>query len=236
LDESKDFINEKFREYKLKGLLKTSLFSFEKFTEENVIEAIKSLDSCSSCGITEVPVSVIKNSAGVLAPFLTKIFNECISIGKIPKEVKCAIAFPLFKKGDSSLCDNYRGISVLSPFTKVLERLLSHQITNFFNSQKIFSPEQHGFRSNHSCETALQTILDNWKRLLEKKVNILALFIDFKKAFDLIDPELLFLKLVHYGFDNNSLYLIMNYFLERSMIVKIDKAFSGSRKLRLGVP
>jgi hypothetical protein len=78
--------------------------------------------------------------------------------------------------------------------------------------------------------------LDNWKRLLEKKVNILALFIDFKKAFDLIDPELLFLKLVHYGFDNHSLYLIMNYFLERSMIVKIDKAFSGSRKLRLGVP
>jgi hypothetical protein len=71
---------------------------------------------------------------------------------------------------------------------------------------------------------------------LEKKENILALFIDFKKAFDLIDPELLFLKLVHYGFDNNSLYLIMNYFFERTMIVKIDKAFSGSRKLRLGVP
>jgi hypothetical protein len=59
LDESKDFINEKFREYKLKGLLKISSFSFEKFTEENVIEAIKSLDSCSSCGITEVPVAVI---------------------------------------------------------------------------------------------------------------------------------------------------------------------------------
>jgi hypothetical protein len=118
---------------------------------------------------------------GVLAPIPTKIFNECISIGKIPKELKYAIAFPLFKKGDSSLCDNYRGISVLSPFAKVLERLLSHQIANFFNSQKIFSSEQHGFRSSHSCETALQTILDNWKRLLEKKENILALFIDLKR-------------------------------------------------------
>ena len=216
--------------------MNTSSFSFEKFTEEKVIEAIKSLDSCSSCGITEVPVSVIKNSAEVLAPFLTSIFNECITSGKIPKDLKCAIAFPLFKKGDSSLCDNYRGISVLSPFAKVLERLLSHQITNFFNSQKIFSPEQHGFRSNHSCETALQTILDKWKILLEKKENILALFIDFKKAFDLIDPELLFLKLFHYGFDNSSLALIMDYFFERTMLVKIDKTFSTKRKLRLGVP
>ncbi len=137
LDASKDFINEKFRAYKQNDLLNTSSFSFEKFTEEKVIEAIKSLDSSSSCGITEVPVSVIKNSAEVLAPFLTSIFNECITSGKIPKDLKCAIAFPLFKKGDSSLCDNYRGISVLSPFAKVLERLLSHQITNFFNSQKI---------------------------------------------------------------------------------------------------
>jgi hypothetical protein len=118
LDASKDFINEKFRPYKQNNLLNTSSFSFEKFTEEKVIEAIKSLDSSSSCGITEVPVSVIKNSAEVLAPFLTSIFNECITSGKIPKDLKCAIAFPLFKKGDSSLCDNYRRISVLSPFPR----------------------------------------------------------------------------------------------------------------------
>ena len=71
---------------------------------------------------------------------------------------------------------------------------------------------------------------------MEKKENILALFIDFKKAFDLIDPELLFLKLFHYGFDNSSLALIMDYFFERTMLVKIDKTFSTKRKLRLGVP
>jgi hypothetical protein len=53
---------------------------------------------------------------------------------------------------------------------------------------------------------------------LEKKENILALFIDFKEAFDLIDPELLFLKLFHYGIDNSSLALIMDYFFERTML------------------
>jgi hypothetical protein len=50
-----------------------------------------------------------------------------------------------------------------------LERLLSHQIKKFFNENKFFSPEQHGYHPNHSCETALQTILDNWKKMLEKK-------------------------------------------------------------------
>ena len=125
---------------------------------------------------------------------------------------------------------------MLSPFAKILERLLSHQITQFFNDNKIFSPEQHGFRANHSCETALQTILDNWKKMLEKKENVLALFIDFKKAFDLIDPELLYLKLFHYGFDNSALALIKNYFLDRTMLVKIDKTLSNKRILSLGVP
>jgi hypothetical protein len=67
--------------------------------------------------------------------------------------------------------------------------------------------------------------LDKWKILLEKKENIQALFTDLKKAFDLIDPELLFLKLFHYGFDNSSLSLIMDYFFERTMLVKTDKTF-----------
>ena len=65
-----------------------------------------------------------------------------------------------------------------------------------------FFDQQHGFRSNHSCETDLHSILDKWKVSISQiKVN-LALFIDFKKAFDLINPRLLFLKLFHYGFDN----------------------------------
>ena len=62
---------------------------------------------------------------------------------------------------------------------------------------QLFSDSQHGFRSKRSCETALQTILDKWKLSIEAKRIILALFIDLKKAFDLIDPSILFLKLFH---------------------------------------
>jgi hypothetical protein len=54
----------------------------------------------------------------------------------------------------------------------------------------LFSDAQHGFRIKRSCEIALQSILEKWKHSIEKKETILALFIDFKKAFDLIDPHI----------------------------------------------
>ena len=235
-DESKAYVNAKFREYKNSGKLKTSSFSFNQINELSVLEAIEGLDSSSSCGNTLIPISVIKNSKKTLTPILTNFFNECCSTGTIPSDLKCAIAFPLFKKGDSSSCDNYRGISVLSPFAKIYERLLSWQIINYFTDNKLFSTAQHGFRANHSCETALQSILDKWFKAIEQKQSIISLFVDFKKAFDLVDSSLLLLKLFHYGFDNNSLKLLSNYFSDRTMGVRIGKVTSDKSKIKLGVP
>ena len=62
------------------------------------------------------------------------------------------------------------------------------------------------------------------------------MFVDFKKAFDLINPRLLFLKLFHYGFDNNSLKLLTDYFKDRKQITKIGSQLSSSMDLKIGVP
>ena len=183
-----------------------------------------------------IPVAVIKRNPELWAPLLTTLLNNCITTGVFPIDLKCAIAFPLHKKGNSMLCDNYRGISVLSPFTKIFERLLSDQITQFFTANSLFSTGQHGFRTNHSCETALQTIIEKWRSVLAKNNKVLALFIDFKKAFDLIDPRLLWLKLFHYGFDNTSLNLMRDYFADRTMSVRVGNSSSSKARLDLGVP
>lgn len=74
------------------------------------------------------------------------------------------------------------------------------------------------------------------KIAFDSKQTILSLFIDFKKAFDLVDQRLLWLKLFHYGFSNSSLDLISNYFLNRSQITRIDKAYSSKSPIKLGVP
>ena len=90
--------------------------------------------------------------------------------------------------------------------------------------------------TNHSCETALPTIFDHLKASVsEKKVNI-ELFVYFKKAFDIINRRLLFLKLFHYGFDNNSLSLLMDFFKNRKQVTKVGLEVSDSVDLMIGVP
>ena len=124
----------------------------------------------------------------------------------------------------------------MSSFGKFFERIPAADITTHFINKNLFSEEQHGFRSNRSCETALQPILERWKQSVEAKQIILALFIDFKKAFDLIDPGLLFIKLFHYGFDNISLCLLGNYFKNRSQVTCINNATSERMPIHWGVP
>ena len=235
-DDSNFFVNETFRKLKLDRNIQCPSFTFKEITALDVIEAIKLLDSSSSSGITLIPVKVIKYSAETLAPVLAKLFNQFIKSGQIPDDLKYAIVFPLFKKGNQTVCDNYRGISILSPFAKIFERIISKQITSHFDENKLFCNQQHGFRQNHSCETALQTILDHWFKARADKEFVLALFIDFKKAFDLVDPHLLFLKLFHYGFDNQALNLLKNYFSSRYQSTKVDSKFSSKSPIFCGVP
>jgi hypothetical protein len=96
-------------------------FSFKHVSAGSVEKAISALDNNSSSGITEIPVSVFKHCSILIAPILATLFNQFIDSGEIPHDLKRAIAFLLFKKGDATNCDNYRGISVLSPFAKVFE-------------------------------------------------------------------------------------------------------------------
>ena len=121
--------------------------------------------------------------------------------------------------------NNYRGISVLPPIAKIFEKILAMQITIYLKLNNILFSGQHGFRNGHSCETALHKQLIN-----------LLLFIDFRKAFDLIDSRLLLRKLFHYGFDTSALNLIANYFTDRFQTVKFNNKKSNLMSLNLGVP
>ena len=111
----------------------------------------------------------------------------------------------LYKKDD---LNNYRGISVLTPLNKVFEKLLSDQIKYYFDSNGLFDLNQHGFRAGHSCESALHEVISTCLKNLDTGLITSLIFIDFKKAFDMMDQKLLTLKLANYGFDNRSIKLL----------------------------
>ena len=139
-------------------------------------------------------------------------------------------------KGNIDECDNYHGSSILQPIIYVFERILAAQVVIYFENNNSFCSAQHGFRANHSCEMALQCILDDSKTLLAKKKIVFSLFVDINKAFDLINRELLFLKLFHYRFDNNSNKLFKDYFTNRNQRTRIGPDTSDSSPLNIGVP
>ena len=167
---------------------------------------------------------------------LTDLFNHCIEIGSIPAEWKFSIVLPLFKKGKIDDCNNYRGISLLSPIAKIFETLLADQVGEYFEKNNLFHPCQHGFRKNYSCETALHEIISELNNAKDKRLIALLLFIDFRKAFDTVDAKLLLNKLFHYGFDNLSIKLLSDYFSNRAQVVRLGNVISGKRPIRLGVP
>jgi hypothetical protein len=99
---------------------------------EHLIKFISQLDVNSSAGFTEIPVIVIKTSSMLFSNHLSDIINDCIRNNCIPDDWKVAVVTPLYKnKGDEDNCNNYRGISVLSPFVKLLENI-STQIQEIF--------------------------------------------------------------------------------------------------------
>jgi hypothetical protein len=192
------------------------------------------LSSDTSPGVSNIQAVVLKLVARVLPPHLADLFNLCIKCCKMPDEWKSAVVTPLFKgKGDRSDVNNYRGISVLPPIAKILKSFGFKIFTNYKNN--LFFNGQHGFRAGFSCESALHELISDLNVARDRRLLIL-LFIDFRKAFNLVDSYLLLLKLFHYGFDNNALSLISNYFANRSQAIKLINTVSSRCTIRLGVP
>ena len=155
----------------------------------------------------------------------------------IPGKWKTAIVAPLYKhKGEKTDPNNYRGISIIAPLAKVFEKILAAQIKIHLKLNNVLFDGQHGFREDHSCASALHEPLSDLNNSKDKKLISLLLFIDFKKAFDLVDSRILLRKLCHIGFNPTALKLLENYFENRTQIVKINESTSVPLNNSLGVP
>lgn len=234
-DDSIEFIHNTINKNK-----KTNVPSFQFKVIENkiVMDLILDLDNSSGPGVSEISTKIFKAAINKICPILTKLFNDCISTCLIPTEWKTAIVTPLYKNsGAIDDINNYRGISVLPPVVKVFERAIACQITEYLNNYKMLFECQYGFRLGHSCESALHQILTCMKKILSDRTIGLYLFVDFKKAFDLVNPVLLIHKLEHgFNFDRNAIRLIKDYFKNRSQYTKVNGIISNNNPVMLGVP
>ena len=212
-------------------------FCFKPVSYSTMDKLICKIDESSSPGVSGIPAKVLKACHSSLTSFLTRLFNDCLLAEVFPDEFKLAIVTPLFKKKGSPMSlNNYRGISSLTPLAKVFEKILAEQIRLYFEVNHLFFSGQHGFRTNHSCESALHELISKCNQNSDKRLISLLLFIDFKKAFDMIDQKLLLVKLLNYGFSNGAVHLLESYFFKREQQVRLGSSYSSFERISLGVP
>ena len=111
---------------------------------------------------------------------------------------------------------------------------MQHQLVNYI--ENYLSPHLCGYRKGYSSQQALISLIESWKKSLDKKGHGGAILMDLSKAFDTIKHDLLLAKLHAYGFSKKALKLIHNYLSNRWHRTKINKDFSTWQELLQGVP
>lgn len=120
-----------------------------QLTIERTEEAVKNLKNGKTSGPGGIPAELIKNGTCKLIRLITKLFEMCINEGIIPEEWKLGYLTSMFKKGDRQLCENYRGITVTSTFSRLFGQILKGFLEEEFGVQE--AEEQCGFRAGRSC-------------------------------------------------------------------------------------
>lgn len=182
---------------------------------------IQNLKNNFSAGIDNIPNAVIKKCASSIVIPLTHIFNQSFTEGTFPDSLKIAKIIPLHKKGNSNQVENYRPISLLTGFSKILEKLMFNRLCSFIDSNNILTSAQHGFRRGRSTDTATYDFLNHILEAIDNKDITTGLFLDLSKAFDLINHNLLLSKLESYGIRDCPNRWLKSYLSNRKQAVEL---------------
>ena len=211
-----------------------SLFLNPVSTQE-ISTLIKSMDQNKSVPSQNIPTKFIKMAEKIVNPHLRKIFNFCLSTGQFPSEFKTSEIIPIHKSGSKTDLSNYRPISLISPFSKLLEKCIYKRINNFFTNNKLMYEYQFGFRDRSSCENAVLQISEQLLMNIDNKEINCSVLIDLKKAFDTVNHTILLNKLHKYGIRGIPLKLITNYLTERTQHTLINTVKSNPKTTLYGV-
>ena len=211
-------------------------FSFNEITIQDIVKSVNRISS-NAVGNDGIPIKFIKLLLPVLSPILNHIFNYITMTSTFPTCWKIGHVIPVSKVSAPKSVNDFRPISLLPSLSKVFEHILHSQISSYLDSNSLLDPFQSGFRKNCGTTTALVKIVDDLKLSMTAKQFSVLVLLDFSKAFDTIDHNLLLSKLnKKFGFEGCAVQLIKSYLLNRSQYVELDNLRSETVSLSCGVP
>lgn len=203
-------------------------------THDDIERAVRQLKGSSSPGLDLIPPYIIKaNKDNLIYPLLI-LFNLSLKTMVFPDIWKTTKIVPIFKKGNKSDIKNYRPIAIISSFAKVFESIICEKISN--QTAQIISPYQHGFMKKRSTTTNLICLNKDISNALKLNKQLDIIYTDFAKAFDTVDFDVLFSKLLAIGFSHELIMWMYTYVVGRPLYVKFKSAFSDCFYNTSGVP
>ncbi len=223
-----------FNEYLVNSCNSTCFFMP---TDENeILKIISKLGSRKSPGYDLIKSDLVKLIANEIVYPLKIIINKSLCEGIVPDALKIAKVVPIYKKESPESFGNYRPVSVLPCFSKILERIVHDRCCSFLDSMKILYNRQYGFRHNHSTYMAVLDFIKDVNTAFDNNMYTASIFMDLSKAFDTIDHNILLQKLYHYGFRGTSYNWFADYLKNRKQYVSFNNVKSSYENVRCGVP
>ena len=207
----------------------------EPMTTPELIKIMKSLNN-GAPGYDEVNTECVKYSMESLAELLTHLINLSFRDGIFPDELKIAKVVPLYKANDPMMFSNYRPVSILPFFSKLFERAMYNRLITFFKRFDLLYKYQFGFRDKYSTYMAMMILLDNITMALDNGDYAIGVFLDFQKAFDTVNHDILLSKLYNYGIRGSAYNWISSYLDNRKQYVTYGTCSSEQKLIKCGVP
>ena len=197
-------------------------------------DAIKHLKPKTSVGSDGIPPYVVKGCADSLKHPLLMAFNLSLKTCTFPNKWKSGLVCPIPKGGNKNDIRNYRPIAVLSAFAKIFEQVLFNRILP--HVKPTISVSQHGFMKQRSTITNLAIITDVLAKALDNGKQVDVIYIDYEKAFDKVDHNILLAKLNCFQFSSPLIRFFSSYLSNRKQSVLYKQFMSKEYIVRSGVP
>lgn len=204
--------------------------------QHELLALIATLDNSKSPGHDNIGARLIKEVKHYIVEPLLHIINLSFSNGVFPDRLKIAKVVPIYKKEDRSLMSNYRPISLLSVFSKLIERLMHKRLYSFLTKNNILYRYQFGFRKNFSTTLALIEVIDNLIQNMESDNISVGIYLDLQKAFDTVNHKILLAKMNNYGIRGNVYNWFSSYLTNRKQYTAIGHNQSKLGNITCGVP
>ena len=215
------------REHMKNIVMEQSSIFMTPVTKSEVERHLKNLKPKNSSGLDNINNKLLKELVDCISEPLAMIFNNSISNGIFPTNMKTAKVIPLHKSKSKSETTNYRPISLLITISKILEKVVYKRVYNFLCDTKQLYISQYGFRKNHSCEHAIGELVANITKGIEQGKLTASVFLDLSKAFDSLEHSTIFKKMDLYGIRGCCLDWFKSYLQGRSLRVSCKTADTG---------